>query len=219
MFQIGNSVDSSHTAPIAQDLLRQPLQLNRYRTNSGDGRSQCFGLVRQRNGTYTGSRLNFNRPELYQMLIRLGNEVLPHTFSYTSIQLNMNYQTKAHKDKGNRGISAIIGFGDYIGGDLVIEDTPVSIKDRIVFFDGSQYTHHTASYTQNRFSIVFFTIDKDFAEVPVFGFTEKNKKMLLTESMGGIIRIYDRKGNCIDSSDGVLLQRKARCPTLRPCIE
>jgi len=219
MFQIGNSVDSTLTAPIAHQLLKRPLVMNKYRLNSGEGRSQCFGLVRQRNGTHTGSRLNFERPDLYYLLIRLGNEVLPPTFSYTSIQLNMNYATKPHKDKGNKGISAIIGFGDYKDGDLIVEDTPVCIKDRIVFFDGSLYTHSTGQFTGNRFSIVFFTIDKEFKDIPVFSFTEKENKMLLVETLSGVRRTYDRRGNCIESSDGILPIRKARCPTLRACQE
>lgn len=219
MFQVGNSVDSTLTDCIVQELARRPLGVNKYRINSGEGRSQAFGIVRQRNGTYTGSRLNFERPDLYQMLLSLANSVLPPDFDFLSIQLNQNYQTAEHKDKGNRGVSCILGCGDYTGGDLVIEKTPVAIKNRLVYFNGSQYFHYTDSYEGNRISIVFFRPDKDFKDIPRFSFTQKNGKTLLVEDYKGVRRIYSQRGVIIESSDGFIPERKSRTPTLRPCEE
>ncbi len=219
MFQIGVSFDIPLLNQIEDELKRRPLPINKYRTNSGEGRSQCFGIVRQRNHTYTGSRMNFERPALYDMLIRLGNLILPPDFSYVSIQLNQNYMTAPHKDAGNKGVSAILGFGDYTGGDLVIEQSAVSIKNRLVFFDGSLYTHHTLPFEGNRYSIVYHTPHKEFKDIPIFSFTIVKGKLSLVESIGGVRRVYNQKGNCIESSDGIIPERKARCPSLRACVE
>ena len=219
MFQIGAIVTSPLLKDIEAELLRRPLPMNEYRFNSGSGKSQCFGVVRQRNQTYCGSRMNCMRPALYDLLIRLGNQILPPDFSYVSIQVNQNYETKPHKDVGNKGLSCILGFGDYEGGDLVIENAEISIKNRLCFFDGSLYTHWTKPYTGNRFSIVFHTPARDFREVPVFAFKDVRGELCLTESLQGVVKTYNKKGECIESTDGVLTKRKQRCPTLRACTE
>lgn len=219
MFSTGPTIDCELKNEIIKELERRPLQMNKYRTNSGDGLSQCFGIVRQRNGTYSGSRQNFTRSHLYDLLVRFGNCILPPDFYYLSIQVNQNYQTKPHKDNGNKGISAIIGFGDYTGGELVIDNTEVDIKDRLVFFDGSVLTHYTKPFTGKRYSIVFHTPDRTFREIPRFSFKDIKGKLCLVESLQGVHRTYNAKGDCIESTDGLEVQRKQRCPTLRACIE
>jgi hypothetical protein len=213
MFTIGTTVSLDLLQEIESELQRKRLPLNKYRTNSGEGYSQCFGIVRQRNGTYTGSRMNFKRPELYDMLIRLGNLILPPTFTYLGVQVNQNYQSKVHKDTGNTGVSAIIGFGDYTEGELVIENTEVCIKNRLVYFDGSLYNHYTKPFQGNRYSIVYHTPNRTFKEVPIFSFTHVKGKLCLTESLSNTTRIYNQKGECAE------VQRQKRCPTLRACIE
>jgi hypothetical protein len=219
MFSVGNSVEPSLLLEISSHLQKHPLEINVYRKNSGIGRSQCFGIVRQRNGTYTGSRYNYKRPSLYQSLISLGNKILPPDFSYTSIQLNQNYPSLPHYDKGNKGISAIIGFGDYSGGELKIEETSVCIKNRLVFFDGSKYLHQTLPFTGTRYSIVFFTVNKTFSSIPVFSFTVFKDKLVLEECMENVVKLYDKNGDVICSSDNTYIPRIQRTPTLRPCIE
>jgi hypothetical protein len=77
---------------------------------------------------------------------------------FTSIQINQNMTCAKHKDKGNIGISAIVAFGDYQGGELVVEDKQININRRIHLFDGSQQEHYTAPFTGNRYSIVYHTI-------------------------------------------------------------
>jgi hypothetical protein len=218
-FTIGADVNPEVFAGVIRELEERPLFLNRYRKNSGDGRSQCFGIVRQRNHTYTGSAWNFKRPDLYQELIILANRILPADFSWLSIQVNQNYQTAPHYDSGNRGNSAILGFGDYTGGDLVVSGTPVSIKNRLVFFDGSVHLHSTEPFRGTRYSLVFHTPDKDFLEVPRFGFVmDTAGRMILEEQLSGVTRRYNRSGFCIFSSDGATVLKRARAPTLRPCV-
>ena len=222
MFRIGNDVDPSLFKELIQLLEQKPLQLNRYRANSGEGRSQCFGIVRQRNNRYTGSRQNFERPELYEQILKIAAATLPPDFQWLSCQLNQDYQTAEHKDVGNRGISAIVGFGDYTGGDLMIEETPVSIKNRLVFFDGSLYTHSTASYTGHRYSLVYHTPNRTFKSVPKYTLlptVERGKpSLVLQEELDGLTRMW-KKRVCIFSSDGVIPSIRSRKPSLMECVE
>ena len=220
MFRVGEDVNPDAFRGVLEELARKTIPVNKYRINSGEGRSQCFGLVRQRNGTYTGSRLNFERPELYQELLALGNRILPPEFKYTSIQLNVDYQTEPHFDKGNKNESAIVAFGEFEEGELVINDVVVPIKNRLVYFDGSLWLHWTRPFKGYRVSVVFFTVIKDFLEVPTFSFVINEKGRLnLREDIGGVSRIYDTSGKIMFSSDGRIPARRPCIPTLRPCVE
>ena len=145
---------------------------------------------------------------------------LPTDFQYDGIQVNDNYQTKAHKDAGNKDLSAIIGFGDYQGGELIIEETPVDIKHKIVLFDGSIYVHSTAPYTGCRYSIVFFKVKATFNKKPSYSLSNDSKgRPVLVEEFLGITRVFDKKGSNIFSSDGQLIQRQLRRPTLSRCLD
>ena len=218
MFVAGDKVDPRVFQRLQEILEKSPIPVNKYRAMSGEGRSQCFGIVKQRNNRYAGSRMNKDRPDLYSELMAIGRRILPADFTYLSIQLNQNYQTAEHRDVGNRGMSAIVAFGDYEGGDLVIEETPVDIKHKIVFFDGSVYRHHTSPYTGCRYSIVYHTPDRDFKDVPVYLVEDTGKGLQLRETMKGITRFYKR-GKCIFSSDQLIPQIRTRKPVLMECDE
>ena len=175
MYQIHASVEPELLSNLLSMLQTKPLEVNRFRKNSGLGRSQCFGIVKQRNGAYHGSRYNYSRMEMFDALQKLAPQILPQGFDYDGIQVNDNYQTEPHKDKGNRGISAIIGFGDYTGGELLVEETKVDIKYKVCLFDGSIYTHSTAPWTGQRYSLVFFKVDRDFTKKPLYKIVETTK--------------------------------------------
>ena len=90
-------------------------------------------------------------------------------FDVTSIQVNCNMQSKPHRDTANAGMSGLVAFGDFQGGDLwywPLDDgsplellgAPVSLNPRkLQFFDGRCY-HATAPFTGTRYSLVFFTV-------------------------------------------------------------
>ena len=223
MFRIGGDVEPNLFRGVIEELERRSLPVNNYRKNSGIGRSQCFGYVRQRNGTYAGSRMNFERPELYQELLSLAAKILPATFHWLSIQVNINYETEPHLDKGNKGESAIVGFGDYTGGELELRIEPIceiNIRHKIVYFDGSQILHSTRPFTGTRYSLVFHTPDRDFLEIPRYSFViGDDDRVALREDMLGIIRIFRKDGRCVFTSNGVIPPRNCRKPTLRACIE
>ena len=220
MFRIGGDVEPRLFRGVIEELERKTLPVNNYRKNSGTGRSQCFGYVRQRNGTYSGSRMNFERPELYQELLSLAAKLLPATFNWLSIQVNVNYETEPHIDKGNKGESAIVGFGDYSGGELVVNEVPVDIRHKIVYFDGSQLLHYTRPYNGTRYSVVFHTPDRNFLEIPRYSFViGDDDKVVLREDMSGVTRFFRKDGRCVFASDGIIHPSNSRKPTLRACIE
>jgi len=211
MYILGDSIPAEVFAGLLI-VLQKSLPNNIYRTNSGEGRSQCFGIVHQRNGTYTGSRMNFTRNDIFAELEKIAN-ILPEDFSFLSIQVNENYQSLPHRDAGNRGLSCIVGFGDYVGGYLDISGIPVDIKHRLVYFDGSRHTHSTMPWTGNRYSLVFHTPDADFIDVPRYNVVYG----VLEEEMDGVTRGFNEFGELLYASDEIYPARVPRQPTLRAC--
>jgi len=220
MFKIAGEVDPTLFNTLTELLRKRPIPINRSRKTSGVGRSQVFGICRQRTGHYAGSRMNYERPDLFEEIIRIGNQILPTGFTYQAIQLNMNYETEAHTDKGNRGESAIIGFGDYEKGELVVNATEVDIKNKVILFDGSKWVHRTKPFTGTRFSLVYHTVDRDFKEIPVFSFVADDKgKLILREDLEGSTRIYNRDGRVTFSSNGVYPVVIPKKSILRNCVD
>ena len=150
------------TSIILTELERKPIR-NNIRGGAGRGRSQTFGIVhRRRNLEPDYSRNCWNRPYLYHLLYTLGNLVCPHSF--TSIAINQNFQCNAHKDKVNADdtMSTVYGFGEYTGGELVIEEGPMkgthNIKHTPVVSDLKKNRHYVNQFSGNRISLVFFTV-------------------------------------------------------------
>lgn len=78
-------------------------------------------------------------------------------FRFTSIQVNKNNQTPLHVDRNNLGESAIVGLGDYRGGEVwVAGDGIHDCRNRFCFFDGNE-AHGTMPFEGTRYTIVYFT--------------------------------------------------------------
>lgn len=121
---------------------------------------------REPSKTYEGmyeTVLLTQKPYIMEYLTEFGKYHFPD-FRFTDIQINYNWASPKHKDKGNIGDSIIIGIGDYTGGELCIDrDTvidTIDIHDMPYKFDGRKYTHWTQDYSGNRMSIVFYNVDK-----------------------------------------------------------
>ena len=107
------------------------------------------------------------KPYIYEELKEFAHLYFPY-FNWTEIQVNFNWASPPHYDKGNIGESLIIGLGDYTGGELCIEKyddecswvESINIHDKIYKFDGGKYKHWTEPYKGNRMSIVFYNINK-----------------------------------------------------------
>ena len=135
------------------------LPINLKRLNSGIGISQSFGLIKRRKekGLHS-SQNNTIYPELYKKLLEFGYKYVHHNRTFTSIQVNKNYQSKPHIDKYNKGLSYIVGLGDYEGGELILNSYRFNIKYEPLLFNGRIWEHATSSFTGTRYSLIYFTL-------------------------------------------------------------
>ena len=53
--------------------------------------------------------------------------------------------------------SMIVGLGDYVGGEIVIEGTPHNILYNPIEFDGWKQIHYTFPFKGSRYSLVYFS--------------------------------------------------------------
>ena len=84
-------------------------------------------------------RANSIFPELYKAAIAVEHLCMPHRPPSSSIVINKHAQFKPHKDSGagsGQGTSMIVGLGDYVGGELVVEGTVHNIRYTPLEFDG-----------------------------------------------------------------------------------
>jgi len=99
-------------------------------------------------------------PELKGIFQQLVDLYCREPFTVDQTQINYNYWTPPHKDSNNVGKSWIIGFGNYEGGETVVEypegDEEYDIKHNFTTFNGSLYTHWTKPFEGNRYSLVFY---------------------------------------------------------------
>ena len=133
-------------------------------------RPYCTSFVMGRNMKDPGGGMSYwsvAYPEVYDELRKLMERYDPN-FEYTHITLNRNLRCKRHTDGGNAGPSYIIGFGDYTGGELIVErpggGDPTSILDlrgKFVSFDGKTQPHETSEFVGDRYTVVYYSSDVD----------------------------------------------------------
>jgi hypothetical protein len=140
---------------IYEELLQRPVQMNVNRKNAG--RSQTFGVCVKRVGVPDYSRWCWRRPYLYKLLLEYGQQNIKH--DWNSITVNMNYKCEPHKDKNSVGLSTIVGFGEYMGGELYVHHDDhieiVNINNNLFTRDFSKLTHSTADFQGTRITLVY----------------------------------------------------------------
>jgi hypothetical protein len=162
---------------IIKELERQPIPENRYRVTSGQGRSQAFGLTNRRCLPPDYSRNCWSRPLLYKHLLDFASTYVD--LSYNAITLNQDYQALPHRDKGNKGDSYLVAFGDYTGGELNILEGDLSGNHNIchnpIITDFSKVLHSVSNFTGHRYSLVYYTLKKEVNLPPPSVRFENNK--------------------------------------------
>ena len=118
-------------------------------------RATTFGLVR---GRFTGDiDLSVNTkkyPKIYDEICRIGKLL---SFEFQSIHLNHNVTCPKHKDENNQGNSLLLSFGDYTGGNIMIEEKKYDANCNGIIFNGSILEHwNTDDLVGNKYSLVFF---------------------------------------------------------------
>ena len=109
-------------------------------------------------------------PSLLQLLCRWFRESCAEHIEFTSIQLNLHFSCRRHRDFGNIGTSATKALGDFGGGNLIYwpwddKETPLGALDedhavtldtrQWCVFDGTK-AHQAQPYEGTRVSLVFF---------------------------------------------------------------
>jgi hypothetical protein len=154
---------------IRTELERRPLEINRYRPQSGDGRSQAFGVVNRRCLPPDYSRNCWNRAYLYSLLLDFGEKYVTD-ISWNAITVNQNYRADPHRDKGNRGDSFLVAFGSYTGGELEIHEGPLkgihNIHCSPIITDFKKVLHSVTYFTGTRYSLVYYNANIRGQELP-----------------------------------------------------
>mmetsp|Transcript_18121 Transcript_18121/g.20910 ORF Transcript_18121/g.20910 Transcript_18121/m.20910 type:complete len:770 (-) Transcript_18121:7-2316(-) len=99
-------------------------------------------------------------PELTKAAFELELVLMPNREPSSTIAINRNAQFRPHTDSGagaGQNLSLIVGLGDYIGGDLVVEGVQKDIRYKAIEFNGWTQRHWTRLFRGERFSLVWFT--------------------------------------------------------------
>ena len=150
-------LDERTFSGLREHLMKHNIPINRYRKGVGDGRSQCFGLVRKRSMAPDLSRNSWCDPRLHYLLMLFAR--LHVDIPFTSIQVNDNYPCAKHRDKHNVGNSYIVAFGDYTGGELVLGGKEHNVRHRPMLFNGAEVEHSVKDFVGRRWSLVFHTLE------------------------------------------------------------
>ena len=146
---------------ILNELKRRPLETNHYRDICGIGKSQAFGVVNKRCRPPDYSRQNWLRPYLYKLLLDFGARFCPIPFN--AITVNQNYRAAPHYDKHNSGVSMVVAFGDYTGGELELLEGErkgvYNVRHRPIVDNFSTVLHAVREFQGERYSLVFYTFE------------------------------------------------------------
>ena len=99
-------------------------------------------------------------PKLLKAVFELERQLMPNRPPSSTIAINCNAQFKPHRDSGagaGQLQSMIVGLGDYVGGELVVESEVYDIQYMPMEFNGWKQRHWTLPFTGERFSLVWFT--------------------------------------------------------------
>jgi len=118
-------------------------------------RSMTLGITKARFSGKVGlSFYSRKYPELYEQLKAYGESICP--FPFQSIHINHNVTCPPHKDTSNQTQSLIVSFGNYTGGELVIEGEVVNPFENPIVFNGAEKEHWNLPHQGDKYSLVFF---------------------------------------------------------------
>ena len=109
------------------------------------------------------TKLIDDHPHMIDIFKEFQNNYFPDFF-YSQITINKNWCVGKHKDSSNVGESVLCCFGDYTGGQTVVDFgdqthySPCTLDPRKkpCKFDGSKYEHHVLPFEGKRYSLVFY---------------------------------------------------------------
>lgn len=149
-------MDPNDFKPLIEILERTKVPICTQRKNSGEGKTQPFGFINRRIRGVGPARQNQKYPELYEAIKQISYKIKPD-HNYTAFQLNVNYTAKPHIDKNNFGESTTVSFGDFTGGELVINDQEINTRYNPHTFEAFHTLHSVNPILSGtRYSLVLF---------------------------------------------------------------
>ena len=108
-------------------------------------------------------------PEMIDIFSIFADKYFPDFF-YTQVQINKNYQVGKHKDGSNVGESVLCCFGDFEGGETMVDfggdgqyaPCKLNAREKPIRFNGSKYEHWVEPFEGKRYSLVFFNNIKNW---------------------------------------------------------
>jgi len=142
-------------AEFARHPKRIPGTTTRPKSSTGYGRSVGFGFIRKRTYVPAPSIWNKRWKAMWDLIKELGNTI---DMAYDGVQVNVNCVCGPHRDVTNFGNSYLISGGDYVGGELVVENEELDCKYKPLVFDGSKLTHWNKPIISGfKWTLVFFS--------------------------------------------------------------
>lgn len=182
---------NSELSEILEYLKSHRVEVTKYRpTVAAEARSQTYGIVSRRSLAPDLSRSSWKNPKLFKLLLEYAAKHVAVPF--TSIQVNDTLKCAKHFDRGNIGLSYIIAFGDYTGGELDIEGTLHDIKGKPLLFNGAEKLHGTEPFEGQRYSLVFHTINpkpsfRDFPQLSVYEVIADSETLKVRDKRNGAL--------------------------------
>jgi predicted 2-oxoglutarate/Fe(II)-dependent dioxygenase YbiX len=88
-----------------------------------------------------------------------GNMISP-VHPHAGFAINLNVATICHRDEKDDGSCTLVPFGEFDGGEIVLEEVGLIIKLRpgdILYFRSTDLTHYNLDYKGRRGSLVIHT--------------------------------------------------------------
>jgi len=155
---VGPTYPAELFAPLYEALQKITIPIKKGTTSRrgfGEHRATTFGLVRQRKSGKTAiSYATKKHPLIWKLLQELGAAL---NYDYSSVHLNHNVVCPKHKDSKNASFTLLISFGDYEGGNIVVEGKEYDARHTPIIFNGAYLTHwNTPLVSGNKYSLVFY---------------------------------------------------------------
>lgn len=166
-YEIVADLDPADLFNLWNILEETKFKINSHREkNAGIGLTSSHGLVIKRpmkvgekNELVIANETKKNK----QLFLELHKFSEMFGIDYTTIQVNKNYTTKPHRDIANAEDqdSYLFSLGDYVGGELCIEDTngdihKINANCRLIKFNGNIHTHYNMTHMGTKYSIVYY---------------------------------------------------------------
>lgn len=71
--------------------------------------------------------------------------------------MNHNLVCPPHRDKANQSMSLLVSFGEYAGGEIVIDGIKHNSYHNPIQFDGATLEHWNEPIQGNKYSLVYFS--------------------------------------------------------------